>query len=171
MVYANRNFSQQEAGLAQSIKILVGSMTGTAEMVAEDIIAMIDDDADHETEMVLMDDLGADAFSTDHIYLIVTSTYGQGEVPDNAVDFFEALEDERPDLSGISYGVFGLGDSTYNDTFNHGGKKFDDLLASLGAKRIGDRAEHNANGPSLAEDAGVEWARDWLKLLPEAAEA
>lgn len=157
--------------MAHSIKILVGSMTGTAEMVAEDIIAMMDDAGDYETEMILMDDLDGDVFSADHTYLIVTSTYGQGEVPDNAVDFYEALEEQRPDLSGIGYGVFGLGDSTYNDTFNHGGKKFDDLLKSLGAQRIGERAEHNANGPTLAEDAGVEWAKEWLKLLPEHAEA
>jgi MioC protein len=47
------------------------------------------------------------------VFLIVTSTYGQGDVPDNAKSFYEDLKAKRPDLSRVRYGVFGLGDRTY----------------------------------------------------------
>lgn len=150
------------------IVILVGTMTGTAEMVAEDMQAEIEANSDHAVEMRLMDDLDETAFDEpDSVYLIVTSTYGQGEVPDNALDFYEALTDRKPDLSGIYFGLFGLGDRTYSDTYNHGGERFDKVLVELGASRIGDRFAHDASGTDMPEDKGVEWIAEWLKLLPE----
>ncbi len=84
-------------------------MTGTAEMVAEDMQAKIEEVSDHPVEMMLMDDLDASVFDRDGVFLIVTSTYGQGEVPDNALDFYEAIDESAPDLSGARSGVFGLG--------------------------------------------------------------
>lgn len=158
--------------MADPIKILVGTMTGTAEMVAEDMQAAIDAESEREAEIVLMDDLDETAFDdADAVYLIVTSTYGQGEVPDNALDFYEALEEKTPDLSDIRFGVFGLGDSTYADTYNQGGERFEKLLLKLGARRIGERFAHNASGGDLPEDAGVEWVKQWLNLLDRGQEA
>ncbi|HYM33680.1 MAG TPA: flavodoxin domain-containing protein, partial [Candidatus Cybelea sp.] len=91
---------------------------------------------------------------------------------DNAKALYDSLKNERPDLSRLRYGVFGLGDSTYFDTFNNGGKQFDEILAELGATRIGDRVEHNASGDVIPEDAGVEWAKAWVKQIePVPAEA
>lgn len=150
------------------IVILVGTMTGTAEMVAEDMQAEIEANSDHSVEMRLMDDLDESAFDDrDPFYLIVTSTYGQGEVPDNALDFYEALTDNKPDLEGVRFGLFGLGDQTYSDTYNHGGERFDKVLVELGATRIGDRFAHDASGSEMPEDKGVEWVAEWVKLLPE----
>ena len=149
------------------IIILVGTMTGTAEMVAEDMQAAIQNDTDHTANLRLMDDLDETAFDqSGSIYLIVTSTYGQGEVPDNALDFYEALTTKRPDLSDVRYGVFGLGDQVYADTYNHGGERFDRILSELGASRIGERYAHDANSTEMPEDKGVEWVQDWLKLVP-----
>lgn len=150
------------------IVILVGTMTGTAEMVAEDMQAEIEAKSDHSVELQLMDDLDESAFDDrENIYLIVTSTYGQGEVPDNALDFYESLTDEKPDLTGVRFGLFGLGDQTYSDTYNHGGERFDKILTELGAARIGERFAHDASGADMPEDKGVEWVAEWLKLLPE----
>ena len=98
--------------MSASINILVGSMTGTAEMVAEDMQARIEEISDHPVEMMLMDDLDASVFDREGVFLIVTSTYGQGEVPDNALDFDEAVDEAAPDLSEVRFGVFCLGDST-----------------------------------------------------------
>ena len=58
-----------------------------------------------------------------HPVLICSSTYGQGDVPDNAQDFYKKLEGYLQ-ISHIKYAVFGLGDMTYRDTFAYGGKKF-----------------------------------------------
>lgn len=150
----------------EPIRILVGTMTGTAEMVAEDMQAEIEAQGAREAELVLMDDLDETAFDDrDVVYLIVTSTYGQGEVPDNALDFYEALTEKRPDLTGVRFGIFGLGDSTYADTYNHGGERFETLLKELGAARVGDRFAHDAGSAEMPEDKGVEWVKGWLELL------
>ncbi len=158
--------------VADPIKILVGTMTGTAEMVAEDMQAAIEEESDRGVEILLMDDLDESVFDdTEAVYLIVTSTYGQGEVPDNALDFYEAVEDKEPDLSAVRFGVFGLGDSTYADTFNHGGERFEKLMVARGARLIGERFAHNASGGDLPEDAGVEWVKQWLQTLERSQEA
>lgn len=150
------------------IVILVGTMTGTAEMVAEDMQAEIETESDHSVEMRLMDDLDSTAFEErDPVYLIVTSTYGQGEVPDNALDFYESLTSDRPDLAGVRFGLFGLGDLTYADTYNHGGERFDKILIELGAQRIGERFAHDASSAEMPEERGVEWIKEWIKQLPQ----
>ncbi len=158
--------------MSDRITILVGTMTGTAEIVAEELQGALEE-MDLSVEVTPMDSLDATAFDdAEPAYLICTSTYGQGDVPDNARDFFESLESGKPDLSAIRYGVFGLGDSTYADTFNEGCRKFDALLTKLGAKRVGERMEHNASSDDLPEDVAVEWVREWVELLtsqPEAA--
>lgn len=147
--------------MALSLKILVGTMTGTAELVAEEIGDMLAEEG-HEPEITPMDDLDASVFADGGVFLIVTSTYGQGDVPDNAMKLYEDLQAKKPDLSGIRYGVFSLGDRTYTDTFNFGGKKFDAVLSSLGAKRIGEMAMHDASAGTVPEEEGVEWARGWI---------
>jgi MioC protein len=101
------------------------------------------------------------------VFLVVTSTYGQGDIPDNAKAFFEDLKAKRPDLSRVRYGVFGLGDRTYAETFNFGGKRFDELLAGLGARRIGERVQHDASSGVLPEEMAVEWGERWLALAKE----
>jgi MioC protein len=157
--------------LSDSIAILVGTMTGTAEIVAEEVMAVLEEEG-LSVEILPMDHLSPDVFDDKaRAYVICTSTYGQGDVPDNARDLFEAVKEGRPDLSGLRYGVIGLGDSTYADTFNQGGRLFDELLAELGAKRVGERTEHNASSDVLPEDQGVEWAREWAGLIREGATA
>lgn len=145
------------------IHILVDTMTGTAEMVAQEIELTYGDD---DTEIIVtpMDSLGPEVFEGDEIYLICTSTYGQGDVPDNGKPLYEALRAQRPDLCAVRYGVIGLGDNTYKDTFNFGGQKFDELLAELGAQRIGERARIDASGSELPEDLALAWMPDWLEL-------
>ncbi len=90
-------------------------------------------------------------------------------MPDNARKFFDALESQSPDLTGVQYGVFALGDMTYMQTFCFGGRKFDDLLTKLGATRLGDRVEHDASSGDLPEDMAAEWAEGWFEQALEAA--
>jgi MioC protein len=149
------------------LTLLVGTMTGTAQLVAQEL-ELAWDDGELQAETLLMDDLDSSVFDREGIFLIVTSTYGQGDVPDNAKDFYEDLKATRPDLSRVRYGVFGLGDRTYADTFNFGGKRFDDLLGELGAQRIGARVQHDASSGVLPEEMAVEWGEGWLALAKEA---
>ena len=151
------------------INILVGTMTGTAQMCAQEMELALDGD-DLRVVTLLMDRLDPAVFADrEAAYLICTSTYGQGDVPDNARNFYEDLKAKRPDLSRVRYGVFGLGDRTYAETFSFGGKRFDDLLGELGAQRIGERVQHDASSGVLPEEMAEEWGQGWLALAKEAA--
>jgi len=152
------------------INLLVGTMTGTAQLVAQEL-ELVWDDGEMQVETLLMDKLDASVFGREGVFLVVTSTYGQGDVPDNAKAFYEDLRAKRPDLSRVRYGVFGLGDRTYAETFNFGGKRFDDVLQELGAQRIGERVQHDASSGVLPEEMAVEWGEDWLALVKEAVPA
>src|SRR3989442_4710201 len=107
---------------ATKITILIGTMTGTAQLCAQEMELALGDD-DTQVEALLMDNLDASVFDREGVFLICTSTYGQGDVPDNARALYEDLQRKRPDLSKLRYGVFRLGDRTYAETFNYGGER------------------------------------------------
>ena len=112
----------------------------------------------------MMDDLDASIFGTGGTFLICTSTYGQGDVPDNAQALYASLETERPDLSAVAYGVIALGDLTYKDTFCEGGIRFDSLLTELGARRVGEILKHDASSGTLPEEVAAQWILPWAEL-------
>ncbi len=147
--------------MATPINILVGTMTGTAQLCAQEMELALDD-GQTEVQTLMMDGLDSAVFAREGVFLICTSTYGQGDVPDNAKALYEHLQQARPDLSHVRYGVFGLGDRTYAETFNFGGKRFDEILAELGAERIGERHMHDASSGVLPEETALEWCQDWL---------
>jgi MioC protein len=149
------------------INILVGTMTGTAQLCAQEMELALDGD-DVQVRTLLMDKLDAGVFADrEAVYLVCTSTYGQGDIPDNARALYESLCTGKPDLTGVRYGVFGLGDRTYAETYNFGGKRFDEILASLGAERIGERYMHDASGGTLPEEIALDWAQAWVEKVRE----
>lgn len=147
------------------LKILVGTMTSTADYVAQaiqmDCADLIDD-----IQIELMDKLDVSTFSAenakDAIYLICTSTYGQGDVPDNARALYESMAAQPQFLGHVKYGVIALGDRTYLQTYCFGGKKFDERLADLGAQRLGEVYCHDASTGTMPEEEGTAWCRQWL---------
>jgi MioC protein len=155
--------------MQRKVSILVGTMTGTAELVASEVESALTG-AGHEVAVTLMDDLTPDFFAGDAVYLICTSTYGNGDVPDNAQALFAALETERPSLDGMRYGLIALGDRTYKATFCQGGLRFDALLGELGAVRLGDPLLHDAGSGTLPEDVAAEWSIEWARSLGAAPE-
>ena len=82
--------------------------------------------------------------------IIVASTYGDGEAPDEALTFYNALmSDKAPKLDHISFAVFGLGDSSY-DLFCQTGMDFDRRFAELGANRLLDRVDGDVEYEEVA---------------------
>jgi len=148
------------------LTILVGTMTGTAQLVAQELELTFDDE-NTRVQTRLMDGLEAGVFDGGGLFLICTSTYGQGDVPDNAKTLYESLQTARPDLSGVRYGIVALGDRTYAETFCNGGKRFDAILAELGAKRIGEPMLHDASAGTLPEEVAAEWAGPWIARCRE----
>lgn len=149
------------------INILVGTMTGTAQLCAQEIELALDGD-EIQVATLLMDKLHPGVFADRAaVYLVCTSTYGQGDVPDNAKALYGALCTGKPDLNGVRYGVFGLGDRTYAETYNFGGKRFDEILQALGAERVGERYTHDASSGTLPEEIAMEWAQQWVEKVRE----
>ena len=72
------------------INILVGTMTGTAQLCAQEMELALDDD-DTKVATLMMDGLDSSVFSREGVFLICSSTYGQGDVPDNARALYEDL--------------------------------------------------------------------------------
>jgi MioC protein len=141
--------------------ILVGTMTSTADYVAQ-AIQMDCADLVEEIEVKLMDGLEIDVFDEDALYLICCSTYGAGDVPDNARLLYESLDSRPKYLGPVRYGVIALGDRTHLNTFAFGGKKFDARLQSLGAQRIGEVWCHDASAGTVPEELATAWCRTWL---------
>ena len=146
------------------LKILVGTMTNTAEYAAQAIEMDCADLVEH-IEVLLMDGLDISAFDEDALYLICCSTYGAGDVPDNARALYDSLDATPRFLGHVRYGVIALGDRTHAQTFCFGGMKFDARLQGLGAKRLGEVWCHDASDGSMAETEAAVWCRTWLASI------
>src|SRR4030088_546223 len=81
--------------MALALTILVGTMTGTAQLVAQELELTLDD-GETRVQVSPMDGLDAGVFSVGGLFLICSSTYGQGDVPDNAKNLYESLQTARP---------------------------------------------------------------------------
>jgi MioC protein len=146
------------------LTILVGSMTGTAARVA-DTLQLVAEGRVASTTVVPMDGLTAgvfDAAGPERMWLICCSTYGAGDLPDNAQAFYDALDADPRYLGAVRYGICGLGDASYGDTFCGGPRAFDARLADLGAQRIGEPWCHDASSGTEAELEAADWFDGWL---------
>ncbi|KZY02797.1 MULTISPECIES: flavodoxin domain-containing protein [unclassified Sulfitobacter] len=148
-----------------NINVLYGTETGNAEMLAEDIAAELE--ANHEVTAINLSDFDPANFDADTLYLLVCSTYGDGELPASAQPFAEKLESEQPDLTGVHFGIFGMGDSEYEETFNGGPKTLAELMIARGASQLGDRIAHDASGTDMAEDIAFPWAEQIVGMADE----
>lgn len=125
---------------ARIINILYGSQTGNAESIAHDAANVA---KTHGLKPLVksMDEVEVSQLASMEYLLIVTSTYGEGEMPDNAQMLWEAVSaDSAPALNNMKFSVLALGDTSY-DLFCKAGIDWDRRLAELGAARIYDRTD------------------------------
>ncbi|MDP5143745.1 FMN-binding protein MioC [Rheinheimera baltica] len=144
------------------IDILVGSQMGAAEYVAEQVAETLVQ-AGYDVNLHLKPEL--DHLNQTHVWLVITSTYGAGDLPDNIQPFADQLAQDRRDLNTLSYAMITLGDSGY-DTFCEAGRKLAKLLQNKGAKCLLDALEIDAQHPRLPEDTALIWLPQLIKVLP-----
>lgn len=142
-----------------TILILVGTESGNAQMVA-DALQPVLASAGHAVDVTDKAATAADLQAHD-VLLAVCATHGSGDIPTNILPLVEALERDKPDLSGHRYGVIALGDMTYQDTFCGGGKKVDQALERCGARKVGDRLEIDASEQPLPDEEALAWIEGW----------
>ncbi|MEG3129080.1 FMN-binding protein MioC [Pantoea cypripedii] len=143
------------------ITLITGSTLGSAEYVAEHLEEKLQD-AGFSTEVLHGPEL--DEVPQQGIWLIVTSTHGAGELPDNLLPFYEALKETQPDLSGVRFGAVGIGNHEY-DLFCGAIRLLEDQLNQLGAKRVGDRLEIDVLEHEIPEDPAEVWLASWQTQL------
>ncbi|WP_405138055.1 flavodoxin domain-containing protein [Nocardia sp. NBC_01388] len=137
------------------VVVLFGSELGTAEMVAE---ALADELSAYDVSVFDMFDFDPGDLDADDFHIVVCSTYGDGELPTGAEPFFALLDAAQPDLAGLRFAVFGLGDTIYGDTYNRGGEIAADKLVARGAIQVGEHARHDASTEVRPKDMAREWA-------------
>ncbi|MBD8533829.1 sulfite reductase subunit alpha [Plantibacter sp. CFBP 13570] len=143
-----------------ALHVLVGTQTGTAEAIAEDLGRAASGYGVAVTTIGL-DDVEVDRLPTMGHVVVITSTYGEGEMPDNAELFWETLQaSTAPRLDGLKFSVLALGDSGY-DGFCQAGKLIDTRLEQLGAERILARVDCDVD----YEEPAAAWTTQALSLF------
>ncbi|CAH0524648.1 assimilatory sulfite reductase (NADPH) flavoprotein subunit [Vibrio hippocampi] len=145
---------------AGKLTIIFASQTGNAKGVAESleqeakalgIEAQLFDASDYK---------GKNLAKETHV-IIVASTNGEGEAPDNAIELHEFLQSKKaPKLPNLKYGVIGLGDSSY-EFFCQTGKDFDAYLGKLGATAFIERIDCDVD----YDEAAAQWKKSALEVV------
>lgn len=153
-------------GLAEAVKksllIAFGSQSGNAETLAKRL-AKEAAGRGFAARAAGLDSLQPADLIKDQNVLLITSTWGEGDMPDNAMSFWDSINQNgsSPKLDGVKYSVLALGDKNYGDTFCLAGRKMDERLAELGAIRVSNRVECDVEFDDLAKS----WSESVFTLL------
>ena len=151
---------ENQSNIKEKVKInfLFGTQTGNSETIAE-TAAEIAKNNNFSTKLASLDDVSMEALQNMENAVFVVSTYGEGEMPDNAHLFWESLSSSTaPKLENLNFGVLALGDTGY-DEFCNAGKMIDVRLEQLGAKRLIKRVDCDVDFETLSNE--------WIdKIIP-----
>jgi len=154
--------TQAEVANSARLTILFGSQTGNAKGVAEELFNQAQAQ-NMPVRLVNMADYKAKELKTETHLLIVASTNGEGEAPDDAIAFHEFLASKKaPKVESLQYSVCALGDSSY-EFYCQTGLEFDERLAALGAQTLQQRVDCDVD----YDDAVTVWSEQVLAKVKE----
>ena len=150
------------AGNAPVLTILYGSQTGNAKGVAQQFQAQAEA-AGYTSKLISMADYKPRQIKAETHLAVFVSTHGEGDAPDDAVEFHEFLGGKKaPKLDGLKYAVLGLGDSSY-EFFCQTGKDFDERLGKLGGSAVVARQDCDVD----YEESAKSWGEQLIAALKD----
>lgn len=158
----DHNIATVQTGSPGRLTILYGSQTGNAKRIADEVAVRA---ATHSiaSRVVSMADYRPQELKRETALLLIVSTHGEGDPPDDAEELHEFIGGSRaPRLESLRYSVLALGDSSYAQ-FCATGREFDERLAALGASRMVDRVDCDLD----FEDAADKWGGEALDRAAE----
>jgi len=162
-ILSQSSAASQSAGPAVPVTVLFGSQTGTAEGLAKKLVKNLKK-GNFEPNIQDMGSYDKEQLSKEKNLLVITSTYGDGEPPDTALELHTWLmSDAAPRLEGVNFSVLSLGDSSYPD-FCQCGTDFDLRLEALGATRIFPRVDVDVD----VDQPYADWSKGVIAILAPA---
>ena len=139
----------------EKITVLYGSQTGNSKSIAESLHTALELNG-NQAELKNLLDYRPQQLKKEQKIIVVISTQGNGEAPDEALGFYKYITSDRaPKLENLEFAVLGLGDSSYDD-YCQTGKDVDSALENLGAKRFHYRVDVDLD----FEDDVIKWKKD-----------
>jgi sulfite reductase (NADPH) flavoprotein alpha-component len=150
----------------REVTVLFGSETGNGQSLASTIVEKLQA-KQLPVQSFSMDDFKPQNLKKVQDLLIITSTHGEGEPPENARSFYEFLHSKRaPKLENVRFSVLALGDESY-EFFCQTGKDFDKRLEELGGERLYPRVDCDVD----FEDPAEQWMSGVVAVLHETSNA
>ncbi|ABI73882.1 FMN-binding protein MioC [Shewanella frigidimarina] len=143
------------------VALLVGTTLGGSEYVADEMAAQLAE-LTHQTEVFIEPNI--DELADFPVWILVCSTHGAGDLPDNIVPFHKQLMIEMPDLNHIKFALCAIGDSSY-DTFCQGPEKITSLLLQNGSNAIVDKIQIDVQRDPIPEEPALAWLLQWQHLI------
>ncbi|TKD59384.1 assimilatory sulfite reductase (NADPH) flavoprotein subunit [Bacillus sp. S2(2019)] len=126
--------------VSKDVTVLYGSQTGNSEGLAKKTAQHLEEKG-FQVTLSSMSDFKPNNLKKINNLLVIVSTHGEGDPPDNALSFHEYVHGRRaPKLDHLSFSVLSLGDSSY-EFFCQTGKEFDERFEELGGTRLFDRVD------------------------------
>ncbi|QIR14956.1 flavodoxin [Shewanella aestuarii] len=141
------------------VNIVYGTVYGGAQFTAETLADKIAE-LEHQVTLYQPDDLLGFVPSEEDILIIVCSTTGQGDVPDDVQPWFSQIKSVAPYLPKLKYSIIGLGDSSY-ENFCGAANQFDELFTELGAKSLTPMLKIDAGETMEPEQEALNWLPCW----------
>ena len=146
----------------KKVNIVYGTVYDQARSVATELQALLSEKS-LDNELIDEDALPSWRPPENEILLVVCSSTGMGDLPDQLVPWYLALEDEHPDWGSLEVGLIGLGDSSY-EVFNGAIQTIETLALELGARLIKETLKLDATVHFSPHEDAKKWLSEYMDL-------
>ncbi|MCG9730444.1 flavodoxin [Shewanella sp. Isolate13] len=147
----------------KKVNLVFGTVYGGAQYVAETLDQALLE-LGRETQLYQPEQLVGFVPPEDELLLIICSTTGQGDLPDDIQPWFNEMKSKAPYLPELRFGLIALGDSSY-ETYCGAGEQLLSLFEELGAKQIGEFLKIDAGETMEPEVEALAWLPHWNTLI------